>query len=324
MVFCRFPTDPDRRTRWCVKIRRQNSNGKLWKPGPGAVICSEHFRDIDFYWQWGRKLIKPDAAPTVFTFAPPPPEKKRKLPCNRLLSPLPNYEAPVDNNNLNIAAEVNVTAYDNVADVSSDDVTNTSSIETVTLDHHYCVKSPRKLAKQVHSLVTRLNARNTSLRNSRRRENRLHGKVGDLLKRIKNMQLITDKANDLLETYKDIPLKLLSGKNGRKFTDEQRQFALTVFYYSPAAYKFIRRRFKLLPSPRTIRKWLASFDGSPGLTLQSFNTIAQKNMCSDQESSAYRLCALHVDEMEIKKQIEFDRTTGKLYGFTDIGNGMYI
>jgi len=52
---------------------------------------------------------------------------------------------------------------------------------------------------------------------------------------------------------------------------------------------------------------------------QSFDTIALQN--ESQSSSAYRLCAVHIDEMEVKKYVEYDRTTGSLYGFTDIGSG---
>jgi len=47
----------------------------------------------------------------------------------------------------------------------------------------------------------------------------------------------------------------------------------------------------------------------------------QKVNANDTDSWSYKLCALHVDEMELKKQLEVDRTTGNLYGFTDIGSG---
>jgi hypothetical protein len=70
------------------------------------------------------------------------------------------------------------------------------------------------------------------------------------------MQLLSEKAEELVQVSKDIPVSLLSGKNGRKFNDEQKQFATTLLYYSPAAYQYMRRRFKLLPNPRTIRSWL--------------------------------------------------------------------
>ena len=34
------------------------------------------------------------------------------------------------------------------------------------------------------------------------------------------------------------------------------------------------------------------------------------------------MCALQIDEMEIKKHLEYDRRSGQVYGFTDIGAGM--
>jgi len=71
-VICRFPTDVKRRDRWAVRLRRQdNTTGRLWKLGLGAVVCAQHFHLSDFFWQWGRKLVKPDAEPTVFSFVPP-------------------------------------------------------------------------------------------------------------------------------------------------------------------------------------------------------------------------------------------------------------
>jgi len=111
----------------------------------------------------------------------------------------------------------------------------------------------------------------------------------------------------------------LSGKRRKKFTEDQKQFAVTLHYYSPAAYQYVRRRFKLLPCPRTIRGWLRSFDGSPGLTQQSFDTIAGKTAAASEEAWSYKLCALHVDEMEIKKHIEIQGSyrsgkTGKSQG----------
>jgi hypothetical protein len=66
--------------------------------------------------------------------------------------------------------------------------------------------------------------------------------------------------------------------------------------------------------------WLSKYDAQPGLTQQSFDTIAMKVLSCD-KGWAYKLCCLHIDEMEIKKHIDFDRHTGKVHGFTDIGNG---
>lgn len=78
----RFPTDAIRRKQWAVKLRRVDTRtGRLWQPGSSAVLCSKHFNDDDFYYQWGRKLVKRDAVPSIFSFVIP--AKRRKVPANR-------------------------------------------------------------------------------------------------------------------------------------------------------------------------------------------------------------------------------------------------
>ena len=231
--------------------------------------------------------------------------------------PLERCSEPVCKGESSAAMECEQSAEDLIpqqADIST-------SAAIVSAQHSYAVRSPKKLSGHVDNLVQRLQEKRTALRNTRRREVRLLGRIGELMKRLKRLQLLNSHAEELLDVYKDIPLHVLSGKSGRQFTDDQKQFAITLHYYSPAAYNYVRRQFKLLPCPRTIRGWLSSFDGSPGMTEQSFETIAQKVNANDRDSWSYKLCALHVDEMELKKQLEVDRTTGKLYGFTDIGSG---
>jgi len=56
------------------------------------------------------------------------------------------------------------------------------------------------------------------------------------------------------------------------------------------------------------------------MTQQTFDTIKTK-VDSGEDGWAYKLCCLHVDEMEIKKHVDYDRHTGKVHGFTNIGNG---
>ena len=74
-----------------------------------------------------------------------------------------------------------------------------------------------------------------------------------------------------------------------------------------------------MPSPRTIRGWLAQYDGKPGLQQQVFETIGSH--VTGPHGWSYKLCAIHMDEMDIKKQLDFDHRTGKFHGFMDIGNG---
>lgn len=64
-------------------------------------------------------------------------------------------------------------------------------------------------------------------------------------------------------------------------------------------------------------RWLSNFDAAPGFTEQSFETI-RRNLESD-KAWQYRLSALTLDEMEIRKHLDIHKTTGKPVGFVDIG-----
>jgi len=187
--------------------------------------------------------------------------------------------------------------------------------------HSYCLKSPQKLRKANEALRQKLELKLKAVRNARKRLVRLKGKVASLLEELRRNRMVTDEASELLDAYKDLPLHLFQcRRTGHAFTTEQRQFAATLHYYSAAAYAYVRSKLPSLPSPRTIRRWLATFDGKPGLTEESFRCIETANKSSESSSGHYRICALTVDEMEIKKHIDSDRH-GKLYGFQDLGSG---
>lgn len=68
---CRFPKDEDMRMKWvkaCNRVDPDNPMKVLWKPGPGAFICSEHFLSSDYLPGASRRKLKPTAIPSVFTF----------------------------------------------------------------------------------------------------------------------------------------------------------------------------------------------------------------------------------------------------------------
>lgn len=71
--------------------------------------------------------------------------------------------------------------------------------------------------------------------------------------------------------------KIKLGKVNNKFPPEVRSFALTLNFYSPRAYRYVRNTFeKKLPAPRTIRKWYESVDANPGITQDALNALALK------------------------------------------------
>lgn len=100
-------------------------------------------------------------------------------------------------------------------------------------------------------------------------------------------------------------------KKKRKYNPDLRKFALTLHYYSPKAYNFVRSQFdNLLPHPDSIRKWYNVINGDPGFTKEAFNAIEERCQVKDVVNIA-------IDEMSIRQLVEWD---GKKYqGFVDIG-----
>ena len=61
-------------------------------------------------------------------------------------------------------------------------------------------------------------------------------------------------------------------KQGHRFSDVVKAFALTVFYYSPRAYNFLRTVF-CLPSVSSLRDYNSSVDSSPGFCATVFDFL---------------------------------------------------
>lgn len=58
-----------------------------------------------------------------------------------------------------------------------------------------------------------------------------------------------------------------------KYPPTLRSFAMTLHFYSPKAYNFVREKFlSALPHSRTIN-WYSSLNGEPGFTFESFEIL---------------------------------------------------
>ena len=53
-----------------------------------------------------------------------------------------------------------------------------------------------------------------------------------------------------------------------------RSFAITLHFYSPKAYNYIRKTFKnCLPNERTLQKWFQNIGSKPGFSNDSFTAL---------------------------------------------------
>lgn len=101
------------------------------------------------------------------------------------------------------------------------------------------------------------------------------------------------------------------------YSPELRTFALTLHFYSPHAYRYVRKVFNTcLPHPRTIERWYSSIDGRPGFTEAAFCALQARTAANPKPL----YCALLMDEMAIRQKVEYD---GRQYrGYIDLGTGL--
>lgn len=112
--------------------------------------------------------------------------------------------------------------------------------------------------------------------------------------------------------------KSKSGKLSRaKYSPELRCFALTLNFYSPKAYKYVRKTFgTCLPAPRTLTKWYSNIDGRPGFTKEALAALKYK---ADANPHSKIYCTLVFDEMKIKTQSHDNPSGDRRFGYIDYG-----
>lgn len=147
----------------------------------------------------------------------------------------------------------------------------------------------------------------------------------NILKTLHKKHLLNEEQVDLLHTLSGSNGKLferlLQKKNAqplpKQYEKELRSFALTLHYYSPRAYEYVRSQFDFcLPHVKTISRWYNSIDGNPGISSEALHSIKQRV-----NNTPYKLLgALVFDEMNIRQHVEYDGT--KFSGYVDMGNNI--
>ena len=99
---------------------------------------------------------------------------------------------------------------------------------------------------------------------------------------------------------------------GSRYSETIKQFAISLHFYSPKAYKFVRKSLHL-PHPSTIRSWASSIECEPGF----LNNVIEhlQNTLEDDNKD----CIILIDKMSIKKWVLWDAKRQKFAGNTDYG-----
>ncbi|KAF0711424.1 THAP-type domain-containing protein, partial [Aphis craccivora] len=121
------------------------------------------------------------------------------------------------------------------------------------------------------------------------------------------------------EEEKQLLMRQLQISTGKSICPILRKFAMTLHFYSPSAYGYVRTIFSnALPDVSTIRKWYSKLDGLPGMTKESFQAISLK--VKEMRNNGKQLYGcLVMDEMSIKQHVHW--TGSRHQGYIDFGLG---
>ncbi|RVE39863.1 hypothetical protein evm_015487, partial [Chilo suppressalis] len=109
--------------------------------------------------------------------------------------------------------------------------------------------------------------------------------------------------------------------NHDKYPPELRAFAITLHFYSPKAYTYVRNKFNLaLPHPRVIRSWYSTVNADPGFSQEAFRSLKLKSEIFKQNGEKL-VCALILDEMSLKRGCQRGRDR-IIRGHVDIGSAL--
>lgn len=118
---------------------------------------------------------------------------------------------------------------------------------------------------------------------------------------------------DSIKIFSNMQLKIKNKPRGRRFTNEEKIMALSIFKQSPKAYNFLKNIF-VLPSKRCVQKQLSLIEIKPGINSEIFNNIKKSARRLSEEK---KLCTLIFDEVAVEAGLYFNRA--RIVGFEDFG-----
>jgi len=285
-------------SKWTQFIKKHKPQ---WTPKQWSRICSNHFVTEDFDHTGQTTCLHKKAVPSVYD-----PDVSHLPSVTRRVLLEHNY-------------------------LSKNKHQHTASYQYIP-EHNYCAtQSPRTVSRRMatnNEHIARQRKRMKILQQRVRRMKKKVHSMNDLIKELRSKFKLTDNATDILTVSGSaITNDLLdriskqqtaSRLTKRKYTAALRQFSLTLNFYSAKAYQYVRNTFNLaLPHPSVLQSWYRSINGEPGFTEEAF-TVLQHHV--SHQSPKPVICNLTLDEMAIRKQIEWD---GKQFrGYVDIGTGV--
>ena len=92
-----------------------------------------------------------------------------------------------------------------------------------------------------------------------------------------------------------------------------KDFSLSLYYHGPRSYRFLKKVFNL-PSIRTLRTYQSCLTLSKPV-FETLKTMTEGCMSDTSE----KVCALIIDELSIRENLEYDKKSDMIIGLADNG-----
>jgi len=154
-------------------------------------------------------------------------------------------------------------------------------------EHSYHVIKERS-----NSVKAKLRNKIKLLQQTLRRKKKKIKTVFQLMITLQNKLLLNEEISNLvIENFSGIAKELFEsqiknserGPTGRRYSDELKKIALTLHFYSPRAYEYMRS-FICLPASSSISNWTSSVKCEPGFFVDVINHIKDRSS----EDSSYK------------------------------------
>ena len=247
-----------------------------FSPSKYSQLCSEHFLPSDFITEYLlRPNLKNNAVPSVFQIPEYIKFIKSESAKEKDKSAKPLQETPSLKRTINeslqtppphkiILIEVQAKCDNNQSTITSNKSNPKPKDESIRI---------KEMKRKIKTLQQKL----------RRKEKKI-GSLTDVVKQLTEKKLISQETANVLEAnFTGVARDLITShfknqnrhSNGKRYTEEIKKFALTLHFYSPNAYNFVRKAFSL-PCPSSLAHWTSTVKCDPGFLKDVFTHLQKK------------------------------------------------
>ncbi|KYO21751.1 DNA transposase THAP9 [Alligator mississippiensis] len=304
LSFHSFPKAHELRKRWLLAVRRvEPGSRRLWVPGAGACLCSQHFAREEFELHGGQRRLKAGVIPSLFSFKKSPRGQR------------PTRSLKAMGTNIPAAGPGEAIL---PADVSP---TQAKAVELIQAEHQYSLTECMEDRTQPSLLPSLVLGNEREQDAAKRRLTYCRQELQSVLEGLKEQNLLCEDIMHMLRAqFADLQLNLhYEGTQPGNYSAATRNFAVSLHLFSAKAYESVRRTFQL-PEPATLRMWLSNQDYGPGFSQQTFSALAERSQAGDR---VFQYCSLLFGAMPLERKVHYNQLTKCMQGLIDFGAGVY-